>query len=56
MAVRIYIEDAEDNFLYLDVDLPRAELEPTIEALNRYSNGSARIERELEEHELEERG
>jgi hypothetical protein len=42
---RIYIEDEESSFLYLNVDLPLEELEPIVEALNRYSNGEARIER-----------
>lgn len=55
MARRIYIEDAENNFLYLNVahDDTAAKI---VAYINGGSNGTAKTERVLDDDELDDAG
>lgn len=44
---RIKVADGEDNFLYINLRLPRHEVEAIIATINHRSNCAARYERAL---------
>ena len=48
---RVKIADMDGNFLYLNMRLPKHEVEAFVALINGPTSGAARYERELANHE-----
>lgn len=51
---RVKIADMDGNFLYLNLRLPKHEVEAFVALINGPTSGAARYERALDDHEEDE--